>query len=74
MCALLAVQKLVSSIVQGKIDVEPILGKLNVSLRFNRFWVRGFERVIGEVEIVAMVFNIMKLVVRGPAKNTDVSK
>ncbi|MBO9164906.1 transposase [Lactiplantibacillus pentosus] len=60
--------------VQGKIDVEPILGKLNVSLRINRFWVRGFERAIGEVEIVAMVFNIMKLVVRGPAKNTDVSK
>lgn len=37
---------------QRKINVEPIFGKMKASLRFNRFSVRGFERVTKEAGIV----------------------
>ena len=51
--------------VQRKIDVEPILGKIKTSLRFNRFSVRGFDRVTRKAEIVVMALNIIKLVTLG---------
>lgn len=50
---------------QRKIDVEPIFGKMKASLRFNRFSVRGFEKVTKEAGIVVMALNIMKLVTLG---------
>ncbi|WP_251899474.1 transposase, partial [Lactiplantibacillus paraplantarum] len=42
--------------------VEPVFGKLKASLHFNRFSVRGFEKVTKEAGIVVMALNIMKLV------------
>ncbi|WP_048000899.1 IS1182 family transposase [Lactiplantibacillus herbarum] len=50
---------------QRKIDVEPIFGKMKASLRFNRFSVRGLEKVTKEAGIVIMALNIMKLVTLG---------
>ncbi|KRM96975.1 transposase [Liquorilactobacillus aquaticus DSM 21051] len=50
---------------QRKIDIEPIFGKMKASLRFNRFSVRGFEKVTKEAGIVVMALNIMKLVTLG---------
>ncbi|MFB9768561.1 IS1182 family transposase [Lactiplantibacillus modestisalitolerans] len=50
---------------QRKIDVEPIFGKMKASLRFNRFSVRGFDKVTKEAGIVILALNIMKLVTVG---------
>lgn len=50
---------------QRKIDVEPIFGKMKASLRFNRFSVRGLEKVKKEAGLVIMALNIMKLVTLG---------
>lgn len=47
---------------QRKIDVEPIFGKMNASLRFHRFSVRGLDRGRKEAGIVIMALNIRKLV------------
>ena len=47
---------------QRKIDVEPIFGKMKASLHFNRFSVRGLEKVTKEAGIVIMALNILKLV------------
>lgn len=48
-----------------KIDVEPIFGKMKASLRFNRFSVRGLEKVKNEAGIVVMALNILKLTAVG---------
>ncbi|WP_261976407.1 transposase, partial [Lactiplantibacillus plantarum] len=48
-----------------KIDVEPVFGKMKASLHFNRFSVRGFDKVTKETGIVILALNIMKLVTVG---------
>ncbi|KZV04700.1 Mobile element protein [Lactiplantibacillus plantarum] len=50
---------------QRKIDVEPVFGKMKASLHFNRFSVRGFDKVTKEAGIVILALNIMKLVTVG---------
>ncbi|MBT1150278.1 transposase, partial [Lactiplantibacillus argentoratensis] len=45
---------------QRKIDVEPVFGKMKASLHFNRFSVRGFDKVTKEAGIVILALNIMK--------------
>ncbi|WP_261980418.1 transposase, partial [Lactiplantibacillus plantarum] len=47
------------------IDVEPVFGKMKASLHFNRFSVRGFDKVTKEAGIVILALNIMKLVTVG---------
>ena len=46
---------------QRKIDVEPIFGRMKAYLRFNRFSVRGLDKVSKETGIVMIALNILKL-------------
>ncbi|WP_232842699.1 IS1182 family transposase, partial [Lactobacillus sp. HBUAS51381] len=50
---------------QRKIDVEPIFGKMKASLHFNRFSVRGLDKVKNEAGIVVIALNILKLTAVG---------
>lgn len=50
---------------QRKICIESIFGKMKTSLHFNRFSIRGLEKVTKEAGIVIMTLNIMKLVTLG---------
>lgn len=45
-----------------KFDDEPVFGRLEASLEFNRFSVRGSERVEKEMGFVVLAMNIDKLV------------
>ncbi len=47
-----------------KIDVESVFGKLKASLRFNRFSVRGIEKVKKEIGFTVMALNIRKLMTK----------
>lgn len=47
---------------QRKIDVEPIFGKMKACLHFNRFSLRGSDKVNKEMGIVVMALNVLKLV------------
>ncbi|WP_244593820.1 transposase, partial [Apilactobacillus micheneri] len=49
---------------QRKIDVESVFGKLKASLRFNRFSVRGIEKVKKETGFTIMALNIRKLMTK----------
>ncbi|MHA8138005.1 IS1182 family transposase [Lactobacillaceae bacterium Scapto_B20] len=51
-----------------KIDVESVFGRLKAYLRFNRFSVRGLNRVKKEAGIVIMAMNIRKLVAQATNK------
>ncbi|WP_125760523.1 IS1182 family transposase [Companilactobacillus hulinensis] len=61
---------------QRKTDVEPVFGKMKASLHFNRFSVRGLEKVKKEAGIVVMALNILKLVsmVRNKDKTKNMGK
>ncbi|ETY73953.1 transposase [Lactiplantibacillus fabifermentans T30PCM01] len=50
---------------QRKIDVEPVFGKMKAYLHFNRFSVRGLDKVKKEAGIVVMALNILKLTAIG---------
>lgn len=60
--ALLSSSNTGSIYARRKIDVEPVFGRLKASLGFNRFSVRGSERVEKEMGIVVLAMNINKLV------------
>ncbi|TPR40537.1 hypothetical protein DY124_01845 [Apilactobacillus micheneri] len=47
-----------------KIDVESVFGRLKASLRFNRFSVRGIEKVKKEAGFAIMALNIRKLMTK----------
>ncbi|TPR47707.1 hypothetical protein DY125_04900, partial [Apilactobacillus micheneri] len=47
-----------------KIDVESVFGRLKASLRFNRFSVRGIEKVKRETGFAMMALNIRKLMTK----------
>ncbi len=46
---------------QRKIDVEPIFGRMKAYLHFNRFSVRGIEKVRKEMGLVITALNMVKL-------------
>ena len=56
---------------QRKIDVEPIFGRMKAYLHFNRFSVRGLDKVKREAGLVVMALNILKLTAVGQLRRKN---
>ena len=65
---LLSSKETASIYARRKIDVETVFGQMKAYLKFNRFMLRGIDKVRKETGIIIMALNMHKLAVR--AKNT----
>ena len=65
---LLSSKETASIYARRKIDVETVFGQMKAYLNFNRFMLRGIDKVRKETGIIIMALNMHKLAVR--AKNT----